>query len=118
MPALLSSRQRLGKPVRVLAHPIPEFPLQVVLLLTAAALATVGWRRGPRRAALLLGSVLLFFVANALICSFGADAFDRYQGRVAWLLPYCVALAAWWLARNGETLSGGNTRRAIDTVSR
>jgi len=95
---LLSSRQARGQPVRFIQHPTPELALQAVLAVAAIVVAVLGWRRGARRISLLLASVLIFFAGNAVICSFGSSIHDRYQGRIAWLLPWALTLAsAWWL---------------------
>jgi hypothetical protein len=78
-------------------HPIPEWALQAALAVAAIVVAVLAWQRGARRISLLLASVLIFFVGNAVICSFGSSLHDRYQGRIAWLLPWPLTLAgAWW----------------------
>ncbi len=96
---LRRSRQHSGLPVRVVVHPVPEAALQAVFLIAAIGLAAASWRRGPRKATFLLASLGVFLLANALICSLGSTLFHRYQGRVAWLLPYCITIAGWWKAR-------------------
>jgi len=110
--ALLASRQARDLSVRVLVHPVPERLLHAVLLLVASTLACVAWRRGDPRPAWLVGAVVLFLAGNALICSFGSSIHDRYQGRIAWLLPWAALLAAFWLheGRTSWARDGGRGR--------
>ena len=101
------SRQSRGERVRVLLHPFAEVPLQAFLWAVGALVAAVAWRAGTRRPALLLGGLLAFLLANALVCAVGSPPYARYQGRVAWLLPYCLTIAVAWLglqlrSRRGE----------------
>jgi hypothetical protein len=104
---LLMARQARGEPVRVLLHPIPEVGLQAVFAIAAIVVGMLGWQRGDRRIGLLLGSVLIFLMGNAIICSFGSSIHDRYQGRIAWLLPWALTLAMWWWL-NGPTANALN----------
>jgi hypothetical protein len=96
---LRGSRQRTSGDARVLLHPFPEPALQAVLLLSGAYVSAIAYRRGERRPAYLLGSLCVFLVSNAVICAFGSSVYGRYQGRVAWLLSFAVAMAAWWTCR-------------------
>jgi len=91
---LTASDQASGRPVRMRLHGLPENALQAALLVAGAAISAVAWRRGDRRPAWLVGGLLVFLVANAGISAFGSTAHDRYQGRVAWLLPFVVMVAA------------------------
>ena len=56
-----------------------------------------------RGVAFFLASVMLFLLVNALVCSFGSSTHDRYQGRVAWLLPFALALSAGWFREDRDT---------------
>lgn len=96
-----TSHQARDEPVRAVLHPLPEGPLHVVLLLIAAGLGWDSWRRGDRTAVWLLVGLLGLLVVNALVSAFGSTLWPRYQGRIAWLLPYCVTLAGCraWAAR-------------------
>ena len=94
LPALVSSRQGRGERVHVVLHPVPEAALHALLILVAGGLAVHGWRRGRREVAFVLASAILFLLANALACAFGSSIYDRYQGRVAWLLPFAIALSS------------------------
>jgi len=101
--ALVQSRQRRGLPVHTSLQPSPEVVLYVLLFLTAAGLALLGWRTGHRKVTFLLFSVTFFLLINAFVCSFGSSAHDRYQGRVAWLLPFAVALSVNWFREKRRT---------------
>lgn len=93
LPALESSRQNRGERVRAVLHPAPEAALHALLILVAGGLAVLGWRIDRRGFAFVLASVMLFLLVNALVCAFGSSTHDRYQGRVAWLLPFAIAVA-------------------------
>ena len=98
--ALDQSVQRRGEPVHTTLHPVPEVVLHALFFLIAAGLALLGWRTGRRKVTFLLLSVALFLLINAFVCSFGSSNHDRYQGRVAWLLPFMVVLSVGWLREN------------------
>ncbi|HXP78578.1 MAG TPA: hypothetical protein VN976_01620 [Verrucomicrobiae bacterium] len=78
----------------------------------AAALdATVFWlslatclllaRKGRfRRVNLFFYSAIAYLVINAAICATFAGVYDRYQGRVAWILPLCLTAYVYCLARD------------------
>ena len=102
VPALTNSRQGRGEPVRTTLLPAPEAGLHALLIVMAAAIALLGWRSQRRRGAYLIASVLFFLLTNALVCAFGSATHDRYQGRVAWLLPFAVAVSAGWLREDRD----------------
>jgi hypothetical protein len=104
--SLMAARQARGEPVRVTLLPLPEIPTQIAFGISAIGLGALGWRRGDRRIAFLLGGVLVFLVGNAMICSFGSSIHDRYQGRIAWLLPWAMTLSLWWWLKNPEADAG------------
>ena len=93
LPALVSSRQGRGERVYVVLHPAPEGALHALLILVAGALAVRSWR-GDRQGAFVLASVMLFLLVNALVFAFASSTHDRYQGRVAWLLPLAIVLSS------------------------
>jgi hypothetical protein len=68
-----------------------------VLVLSAAGLVIVAglWflRKRQRDTAALALTVLLALVFNAAICGIFSNASDRYQARLIWLAPLCVAIA-------------------------
>jgi len=102
---LVESRQARGDLSRIVLHPISETELHAIFVLIGIGLAIVGWRRGDRRAGVLIGFLLLFLVTNALICSFGSSIHDRYQGRIAWLLPFVDVIAAGWIAKGTKAIA-------------
>ena len=67
-------------------------PIAPALVGTGLVLCLVGVLRRPRREGVLVLSLLLAALAgNALLVGLGGAVHDRYQARIAWLLP---ALAA------------------------
>ena len=110
---LLSGRQARGEPVRVTVLPVPEIALQLAFVLAAIGLGVLGWQRGERRIGVLIGCLVIFLVGNATICSFGSSIHDRYQGRVAWLLPWATTLAAWWWLKRGSDCDGQRADQAL-----
>ena len=53
-----------------------------------------------RRITLLFCSAIAYFVINAAVCATFAGVYDRYQGRVAWILPFCLTAYVGSLARD------------------
>lgn len=45
-------------------------------------------------------SALAYLVINASICASFAGVYDRYQGRVAWIMPFCLAAYSCCFARD------------------
>ena len=41
---------------------------------------------------IVLGTILIGLVANALVCSVFSGVLNRYQGRVIWLIPFVACL--------------------------
>ena len=109
LPQLEASTQDTTGEVRVLLHPFPERALQAALILLAAAVAAAALRRGDWRPVYLFGSLLAFLAINAGICAFGSSINARYQGRVAWLLPYVVTIIGWWAWRHSRIPGGGTS---------
>jgi hypothetical protein len=73
------------------------FPLALASTLTAGLFAL---RRGLWEAAALVVLVFVFFVANAVLCSFASGVFDRYQARITWLFPLAALLTVCSLKRS------------------
>jgi hypothetical protein len=75
--------------------------VQQLVLLAAAAAAALMLIRGAAGAEATLrafaAQMLFLVLANALLCAALAGVYDRYQIRVAWLLPFAalVAIASW-----------------------
>jgi hypothetical protein len=66
-------------------------------LLVLAALAIPLWRARPRRLEALVALVGVALLANASITGALSNVEDRYQARVAWLVPLlaCLATCTW-----------------------
>lgn len=79
---------------------LPFMPLLVWLLA----------RRGHRKALALYLTVTIGVVLNALVCSALSGVFDRYQGRIEWLLTFCAIVSI--LALGGSPRSGGRVATA------
>ena len=68
-------------------------PIALVLVGTGFVLCLVGVLRRPRReGVLVLGLLLAALAGNALLVGLGGAVHDRYQARIAWLLPALAAL--------------------------
>ena len=63
----------------------------VLAVLLAYRVATR--RVGP--AEVFAGALLAGFLLNAVICATVASPYDRFQARVAWLIPFAAAFLAW-----------------------
>ena len=70
------------------------FWLSVVTCLLLARTGRFG------RINLFFYSALAYLVINAAICATFAGVYDRYQGRVAWILPLCLTAYVYCLARD------------------
>src|SRR5262249_17666905 len=73
------------------------FPLTLASMLTAGLFAL---RRGRWGGAWLVILVFVFFVTNAVLCSFASGVFDRYQARMTWLFPLAALLTVCSLKRS------------------
>jgi hypothetical protein len=49
---------------------------------------------------MLFYSAIAFLVINASICAAFAGVYDRYQSRVAWIPPFCLAAYVCSMARD------------------
>lgn len=89
----------------------------------AAALAALFIYRGATRgfgpAEVFAGALLAGFLLNAVICATVASPYDRFQARVAWLVPLAAAFLAWhaiawrqpgFVVGGRPTFSGGRDR--------
>jgi hypothetical protein len=64
----------------------------VFVLSLALSIAIAGWnlnkhRTGSKRAAALLGIMVLALIVNAAVCGIFSGPFARYQTRITWLFP-------------------------------
>jgi len=72
----------------------------VVFWLSALGCLYFAWTKRSEKLNLFFYSTIAFLVINAAVCSTFAGVFDRYQSRVAWLVPFC--LMAYVCAAVGE----------------
>jgi hypothetical protein len=87
-----AGRQASGLAVR--AAPFAPFERELHLALLAASLLVAGLclRRGRRMLALWIAATWIFLALHALVVSFGTMPMGRFQGRVAWLVPFALTL--------------------------
>jgi hypothetical protein len=68
-----------------------------VFWLSLATCMFLAWTGRFGRINLFFYSAIVFLVINATVCATFAGVFDRYQSRVAWILPFCLtAYACSW----------------------
>jgi hypothetical protein len=53
---------------------------------------------------LFLYSAIAYLLINASVCATFAGVYDRYQGRVAWIIPFCLTTYLGCLARDWKPL--------------
>jgi hypothetical protein len=75
-----------------------------VFWLSAAACLGFAWARRAPQLNRFLYAAIAFLAINAAISATLAGVYDRYQSRVAWMVPLCLALyfADWFLRRNAR----------------
>src|SRR5262249_35807077 len=76
------------------------FPVVLASMLTAGLFSV---RRGLWEAVGLVILVFVFFVTNAVLCSFASGVFDRYQARMTWLFPLATLLTVCSFKRSGSS---------------
>ena len=118
--AFEASEEQTGRLPRLLA---PLSMLHRAVALLAIALAALFLLPSPYRPASgmrpLIGFMLLFCAINASICGTVSGVFDRFQGRIVWLLVFSTALAALGVYRReaapetGPLAKGWPSRRAL-----
>ncbi len=74
----------------------------VVFWLSAVACLAFSWSRRDDKLNLFLYSAFAFVVINAALCATLVGAYDRYQSRVAWVVPCCLAfyMCDWFVNKN------------------
>jgi hypothetical protein len=83
--------------------------VQGLTVWLSLALLAVGALRKPAKAAAteairpFVVCMVGFVLANALICGGLSGAYDRYQSRVEWLIPFCALIGLVQWARRGRT---------------
>ena len=61
-----------------------------VFWLSLVACFLLAWEKSAEQVNAFFYSAVLFLIINAAICATFAGAYDRYQSRVAWLIPLCL----------------------------
>jgi hypothetical protein len=62
----------------------------VFFWLSVAGCLAFAWTRRFERINVFLISTIVFLFINAAACASLAGVFDRYQARVAWIIPFCL----------------------------
>jgi len=77
-------------------------PMQtVVFWLSLPACLVLAWTGRFVRINIFLYCAIAFLIINATICATTAAVFDRYQSRVAWIVPFCLTAYICCLAEEG-----------------
>jgi hypothetical protein len=87
--AFRNSRQNRDDRMVPLAAGISRIDVTFFWLSLVACVA-LAWTAGFTRVNNFLASVIVFLVINAAVCGSMAGVYDRYQSRVAWLIPFCL----------------------------
>jgi hypothetical protein len=93
LPAYSAARQQKGSLHFGLINLI-HVPVGFLILGTLFAGLGWAWWGSDRRAAVLLGFVLLALVGNATICGVFSNPHARYQSRLLWVPAYVLVLLA------------------------
>jgi hypothetical protein len=84
-----------SKQSRNLLLPIVNFFAAVhtaVFWLSLAACLGLAWKEPASRASQFFYAAVAFLIVNAAVCASFSGVWDRYQSRVVWLVPLCLAL--------------------------
>ena len=71
----------------------------VIFWISLAACLLLAWTRRFIRINNILASAIILLVINASVCGALAGVYDRYQSRVAWLIPFCLVAYVCCLVR-------------------
>lgn len=71
-----------------------------IFWLSVLACVFLAWTGRFSRVNLFFYSALAYLLINAAICATFAGVYDRYQSRVAWILPLCLTAYVYCLARD------------------
>lgn len=84
----------------------------VIFWLSLVACLAIAWTAGFGRINEFFYSAVAFLVINASISASFAGVFNRYQGRVAWVIPFCLTAYGYCFAKKSQLVlmdgSGGN----------
>lgn len=105
--AFNAARQQRGELSPSLIAAVNQVHVPVAYLSLFCLLLVIGWglRSGRHDLAAAALFILIALLGNAFICGALSNPHDRYQGRVAWLAPLVVSMAAvcWWRLRYKKT---------------
>ena len=74
----------------------------VVFWLSLAGCLGFAWTGRYEKLNRFFYSAIAFLVMNAAICATLAGVYDRYQSRVVWIVPFCLAFyVAAWMQKGG-----------------
>ena len=98
MPRLRAARQQREGALDLSSFNLVHLPIGFFAIALLPVIIVLGARRRlAREAAALALTVLLALLANAAISGIFSNPVDRYQSRLVWLAPFCLAMA--WLGR-------------------
>jgi hypothetical protein len=95
--SFLDSRQSRGQ-LLTLANTFATIHTTIFWLSVVTCLA-LGWTSGIARMNQFLCFAIVFLIINAAVCATLSGVFDRYQSRVAWIIPLCLTVQIACLAR-------------------
>lgn len=96
--SFLDSRQSRGQ-LLTLANTFATIHTTIFWLSVVTCLA-LGWTSGIARMNQFLCFAIVFLIINAAVCAtLSGGVFDRYQSRVAWIIPLCLTVQIACLAR-------------------
>jgi hypothetical protein len=98
LPRLRAARQQREGALDLSAFNLMHVPIGFFAIALLPVIILFGARRRlPRKTAAFALTVLLALLANAAISGIFSNPVDRYQSRLVWLAPFCLATA--WLSR-------------------
>lgn len=98
LPRLRASRQQREGALDLSSFNLVHVPIGFLAIALLPGIIVLGARRRlAQEAAALALTVLLALLANAAISGIFSNPVDRYQSRLLWLAPFCLAIA--WLGQ-------------------
>jgi len=76
----------------------------VVFVLSLIACVAFARARGAEKVAAFFYAAIAFLIINAAVCATLAGVYDRYQSRVAWIIPFCLAVCVCRLIRERKNV--------------
>lgn len=105
--AFNSAHQQKGELTQSLIETVNRVHVPVAHLSLFCLLLVIAWglRSGRHDLAVAALFILIALLGNAFICGALSNPHDRYQGRLAWLAPLIISMAAvcWWRMRAQKT---------------